>query len=335
MSVQGDGGGNAAKSGYPKVYVKVPASTANLGPGFDALGMALNLYEWIEMGIADRTEIRVYGEQMVGVPTDKSNLIYKVAQLLFDKAGVSHPELDIAMYSDIPLTRGLGSSATAIVGALVAANALIGNKLSSHELFQIASALEKHPDNVGASLFGGLIAAFWDGERAEHIRIVPEDRLDVLVAIPRFELATEKARNVLPVSVTMKDAVFNIGHSSLLVAAFCTGRYDMIRHAMKDALHQPYRAPLIPGMTDILEQAQQHGALGAALSGAGPTLLALVDGKEGRGAELEAFLQGTLARHGIEADTMWLKPCADGAVVLTHFDPNVSLLDNVKGRARV
>ncbi|TMV52903.1 homoserine kinase [Paenibacillus mesophilus] len=334
MSLPGSGSGHASVSGSPKVYVKVPASTANLGPGFDALGMALNLYAWIEMGIAPATEIRLYGDQMSGVPTDKSNLIYKVAQQVFDKAGVSHPELDIAMYSDIPLTRGLGSSASAIVGALVAANALIGNKLSSHELFQMASALEKHPDNVSASLFGGLTVAFWDGERAEHLRIVPDDRLDILVAIPRFELATEKARHVLPEQVPMKDAVFNIGHASLLVAAFCTGRYDMIRHAMKDAIHQPYRAPLIPGMTDILQRAEEHGALGVALSGAGPTLLALVNRKEGRGAELERFLLDTLRGQGIEADTMWLQVSAEGATVLTHFDPGVSLIDNVKGNVR-
>lgn len=337
MSLPGSGYANglAGAAGNPKVYVKVPASTANLGPGFDSLGMALDLYAWIEMGVAEQTEIRLYGEQMSGVPTDKSNLVYKVAQQVFEKAGVSHPELDIAMYSDIPLARGLGSSASAIVGALVAANALIGDKLSRHELFQMASALEKHPDNVGASLFGGLTVAFWDGERAEHIRVVPDERLDVLVAIPRFQLATEKARHILPEQVSMKDAVFNIGHASLLVAAFCTGRYEMIRHAMKDALHQPYRATLIPGMSDILERAGEHGALGVALSGAGPTLLALVDGKEGRGPELERFLLDTLRAHGIEADTMWLKPCAEGATVVTGFDPAVPLTENVKAHAQV
>ncbi|GAA3408295.1 homoserine kinase [Paenibacillus hodogayensis] len=330
MSLTGERSNKAGQPGNSKVYVQIPASTANLGPGFDALGMALGLYAWIEMGVAEHTEIRLYGDQMTGVPTDKSNLVYKVAQQVFEKAGVDCPELDIAMYSDIPLTRGLGSSASAIVGALVAANALIGDKLSRHELFQMASALEKHPDNVGASLFGGLTVAFWDGQRAEHIRVVPDDRLEVLVAIPRFQLSTEKARHVLPEQVPMKDAVFNIGHASLLVAAFCTGRYDMIRYAMKDALHQPYRAPLVPGMSDILAAAEDHGALGVALSGAGPTLLALADGQQGRGAELERFLIDTLRANGIEADTMWLKVSAEGATVLTHFDSAVPLIDNIR-----
>ncbi|MFK7694239.1 homoserine kinase [Paenibacillus sp. HJGM_3] len=315
-----------------RVYVKIPASTANLGPGFDSLGMALNLYAWIEMAIADKTTIRLYGEQMEGIPTDKSNLVYKVAQQVFEAAGVDHPELDIAMYSDIPLTRGLGSSASAIVGALVAANAVIGRPLSDDRLFQMASALEKHPDNVGASLFGGIIAAFWDGTRAEQLRIEPEDRLEVLVAIPQFQLATEKARHVLPTSIAMQDAVFNVGHSSLLVAALSLGRYDMIRHAMRDALHQPYRAPLIPGMSDILEHAVDHGALGVALSGAGPTLLALVDGEQldaaGK-AQLERFLLDTLQGEGIAAETLWLRPCLQGAQVLTGFDPLCTLIENI------
>lgn len=295
-----------------KVRVKVPASTANLGPGFDSLGMALNLYAWIDMAITEQTTIDLIGDQMHGIPTDKTNLIYKVAQMVFQEAGVSHPELHISMYSDIPLTRGLGSSASAIVGALAGANALIGNKLTEYELFQIASRLEKHPDNVGASLFGGIVVAFWDGEKAESIRIEPDPNLEVLVAIPAFQLATEKARGVMPKQVPMKDAVFNLSHSSLLVAALITGNLGMIRHAMKDALHQPYRAALIPGMKTLLEQAENHGALGVALSGAGPTMLALVDQRSGRKAELEEFLKETLAKEGIEAQTLWLKPSREG-----------------------
>jgi homoserine kinase len=308
-----------------KVRVKVPASTANLGPGFDSLGMALNLYAWIDMALSEKTTIHLIGDQMNGVPTDKSNLTYKVAQMVFEQAGVSHPELDIAMYSDIPLTRGLGSSASAIVGALAGANALIGNKLTQDELFQIATRLEKHPDNVGASLFGGIVVAFWDGLRAESIRLEPGADLEVLVAIPAFQLSTEKARSVMPQQVSMKDAVFNLSHSSLLVAALSTGNLGMIRHAMKDALHQPYRAALIPGMTTILEQADQHGALGVALSGAGPTMLALVDARSERKAELETFLKETLFKEGIEAEMLWLKPSCEGVTTagLSASDANL------------
>ncbi|OPH48562.1 homoserine kinase [Paenibacillus ferrarius] len=314
-----------------KVRVKVPASTANLGPGFDSLGMALNLYAWIDMAISDQTTIQLLGDQMNGIPTDKTNLIYKVAQMVFQEAGVVYPELEIAMYSDIPLTRGLGSSASAIIGALAGANALIGNKLTSYELFQIASRLEKHPDNVGASLYGGIVVAFWDGERAESIRIEPDVNLEVLVAIPAFQLSTEKARAVMPKQVSMKDAVYNLSHSSLLVAALSTGNLGMIRHAMKDALHQPYRAELIPGMKTLLEQAEDHGALGVALSGAGPTMLALVDARSGQKDELEAFLKGTLAKEGIEAETLWLKPSQEGVTITLLQENDGDLQSRVEG----
>ncbi|MCZ8519069.1 MULTISPECIES: homoserine kinase [Paenibacillus] len=312
-----------------KVRVRVPASTANLGPGFDTLGMALNLYAWIDIALAERTSIRLIGEGMPGVPTDKNNLIYKVAQSVFKRAGVSHPELEIAMYSDIPLTRGLGSSASAIVGALAGANALIGSPLSDDELFQMATELEAHPDNVGASLFGGVVVAFWDGKRAEHIRVEPHEQLEVLVAIPHFQLSTEKARGVLPRQQSLENAVFNVGHSSVLVAAFCTGRLDMIPRAMKDALHQPFRAPLVPGLAAILAEATEHGALGVALSGAGPTIFTLVDRSSSRKAELEAYLKETLRQEGIECTTLWLNPEPQG-VTASSVPSGDDLADWVK-----
>lgn len=317
-----------------KVRVKVPASTANLGPGFDTLGMALNLYAWIEMSVASETKIHLLGQQMEGVSVDKSNLVYKVAQQVFEQAGVNHPELEISMYSDIPLTRGLGSSASAIIGGMVAANALIGHPLSDDMIFQMASAVEQHPDNVGASLFGGIVVAFWDGSRAEYIRIDPDKRLEVLVVIPEFHLSTEKARHVLPKQVPIKDAVFNVSHSSLLVAALFSGDLKMIQHAMKDTLHQPYRTALIPGMNKILDEAVEHGALGIALSGAGPTLLALVDSKSEKKVELEKFLKNSLEQENIDSSIMWLKPCLDGVQVLTQFDRNSTFIENIKGEVR-
>jgi homoserine kinase len=280
--------------------------------------MALNLYTWIEMDYAKETKIILHGEQMRGIPADKSNLIYHVAQMVFAEAGVYCPELAIAMYSEIPLTRGLGSSASAIIGGMAAANALIGNILTEDKIFQMATQLEKHPDNVGASLFGGLVVAFWDGARAEYIRITPHERLEVLVAIPEFQLSTEAARHALPKEVLMKDAVFNLSHSSLLVAALYSGQMNMIRHAMQDVLHQPYRAALIPGMTTILREATNYGALGVALSGAGPTLLALVDKQNNERDQLEQFMLDTLLNENIKAQMKWLQPEALGVQVLTE-----------------
>ncbi|MFC4099996.1 homoserine kinase [Paenibacillus xanthanilyticus] len=316
------------------VLVRIPASTANLGPGFDTLGMALSLYAWLELSVpADgETVIDLYGDGLDGVPLNKSNLIYKVAQRVFDEAGVQVPELHISMYSEIPLTRGLGSSASAIVGALVAANALIGSPLTDDRLFQIATELEGHPDNVGASLFGGIVVSAWDGARAEQVRLEPHADMDVLVAIPNFQLSTEKARHALPSEISMKDAVFNVGASSLLVAAFASGRLELIRHAMRDRLHQPYRAPLIPGMAEILDRACEYGALGAALSGAGPTLLALVEAGSPNKRELERFLKETLSAQGITAELRWLRPDAQGPIVTMSEDAHASaFMDRIKG----
>ncbi|WP_209860589.1 homoserine kinase [Paenibacillus shirakamiensis] len=316
------------------VRVRIPASTANLGPGFDTLGMALSLYAWIEMKIANRTAIHLYGEELHGIPLDKSNLIYEVAQAVFVEAGVEIPEIEISMYSEIPLTRGLGSSASAIVGGLVAANALLDHPLPLSKLFDMATQIEQHPDNVGASLFGGMITATWDGEHADYIKITPPADLDILVAIPQFQLSTKAAREVLPQSLSMQDVVFNVSHVSLLTAAFCTGRLDMIATAMKDRIHQPYRGALIPGMTQILEEAHRHGALGVALSGAGPTLLALVNRQAGTGAELEQFLGDVLMDHEIDARTLWLKPDLTGPQVI-EVSAQDSFADFIKGEVAV
>ncbi|OXS57954.1 homoserine kinase [Cohnella sp. CIP 111063] len=306
---------SATGSESGRVVVKVPASTANLGPGFDSLGMALSLFAWVSMAPAEQTRILLVGGNLEGVPEDKTNLIYEVAQAVFRKAGVDLPELEIGIRSDIPLTRGLGSSAAAIVGALVAANALTGYALSEDELFQMASELEKHPDNVGASLFGGIIAASWDGERADYVRIEPPEGLEVMAAIPEFELETKKARSALPEQVSMKDAVFNVTHSSLLTAALASGRLDLLSRAMRDRLHQPYRAALIPGMETILREAPDHGALGAALSGAGPTLLLLADTAQMSDGKLAAFVERVMSAEGIRVETRWLKVCLHGPQV--------------------
>ncbi|MFD1178654.1 homoserine kinase [Paenibacillus puldeungensis] len=312
------------------VRVKVPASTANLGPGFDTLGMALSLYFYIEMKPAESTVFHLHGQDMAGLPEDKSNLVYTVAQMVFAEAGVALPELEISMYSDIPLTRGLGSSASAIVGALFAANLLIGSPFDRGKLFDMATAIEHHPDNVGASLFGGLITAIWDGSHAEYLRIDPPADLDVLVAIPDFQLSTSKAREALPTQISLSDAVYNVSHVSLLTAAFVANRLDLISSAMRDRIHHPYRAALVPGLSRILEEAAEHGALGAALSGAGPTVLALVDRRRQKEGELESFLLGVLKEQGIAAKTIWLKPCTSGAMELT-MEKDVSFLENIKG----
>jgi len=316
------------------VVVKIPASTANLGPGFDALGMALSLYAWLELSVAETTEVKLYGDGMEELPTDSRNLVYKVAQQLFARAGLKEQPLKISMYSDIPLTRGLGSSASAIVGALVAANEMLGKKFSDQELFHMATELEGHPDNVGASLFGGMIVSSWDGDSAPYVKITPANALETLVIIPHFQLSTEKARHALPEQYTKADVVFNIGRSSLLVAALASGQLQLISQAMQDRIHQPYRAALIPGMSYILEHAVNYGALGAALSGAGPTLIAFVDSHCDSKTQLERFMVESMQREGIAVDTLWLAPDHFGArVIYESVDVvnNLPFMELVKG----
>ena len=305
--------------GRDRARARVPATSANLGPGFDALGIALSLYAWIEMAPAEETTIRYVGDPMPNLPADKTNLLYVIARRVYEEAGAPMPELEIAFRGDIPLARGLGSSAAAIVGALGAANALIGEPLPRDELFRIATSIEGHPDNVGPALYGGIVSAVWDGERASHIRLDPPPSLTTLVAIPTYELATSKARAALPETYSRADAVFNLSRAALLTAAFATGKLDVVRHALDDKLHQPYRAPLVPGLSRVLREASAHGALGAALSGAGPTAIAFVDEAAvgGGKAELEAFLREAMSVSGDGADVelLWLAPSAEGLFV--------------------
>jgi len=292
------------------VRVTVPASTANLGPGFDALGMAFQLYATIEMKMAEKTEVHLSGAELGALTADKQNLLYQVAAQLFERAGLAVPELSIQAQSDIPLTRGLGSSAAAIVGALVAANQLAGAPFNRDELFAMASQMEGHPDNVGAAMFGGIVVSAMPEDPHQpvpYVRFDPPPDLRVMVVIPDFWLATEKARQVLPEVYSRRDVIYNVGHSSLLVAALCHGRLDLLAQAMRDRMHQPYRASLVPGLTDILEEAYRHGALGAALSGAGPTILCFYAGEKEQ-QTLSAFIEQVMARHGIAYRTMLLAP---------------------------
>lgn len=299
------------------VRVKVPASTANLGPGFDAVGLALQLYSTVSMRISDTTEIRLIGKELSGIPADKNNLLYETAAALFERANLPRPELYIEAYSDVPLTRGLGSSASAIIGALAGANLLAGKPFSREELFLFASQLEGHPDNVGASMFGGIVVATMpEAEQTQvpFVRFPVPAELQTLVVIPQFWLSTAKARHVLPEVYSKADMIYNVGHSSLLVAALAQGRLDLLSQAMRDRLHQPYRAELVPGLAEILESASHHGALGAALSGAGPTILCFFSGEEKK-QELLAFVDQVMGKNRISYQAMVLLPDECGVQV--------------------
>lgn len=272
------------------VRVWVPASSANLGPGYDALGMALDFGCTVSLEEAPQgLHIEVGGEGAAELPRDASNLVARAVERVFERVrqGQSAAEfrfgraripggLRLRIDNEIPLARGLGSSAAAIVGGLLAADRLVGARLSVAELLAMATELEGHPDNVTPALLGGITVAVRDQGEVFHTSVRPPRPLHVAMAIPDFHVPTEEARRVLPQQVSLQDAAYNLGHSSLLVASLAAGRWDLLRVAMRDRLHQPYRQSLVPGMEEAFRAAEASGASGVALSGSGPTVLALV-----------------------------------------------------------
>lgn len=296
------------------IRVQVPATTANLGPGFDCLGMALKLYNYVEMKqLESGLIIEVQGDGVGSIPTDQRNIVYGAAQRVFNKVAYQPSGLKIRLTNHIPTCRGLGSSAAAIVGGVLAANILSGNKLSPKELLEIATEMEGHPDNVAPAMLGGIVvSAVMEGE-IQTIKIDPPSKLKTIVAVPDFQLSTKRAREVLPSQVTMQDAVFNVGHVALLVAALCQGQLDKLGYAMEDRLHQSYRSALVPGMKKVLAAAKLAGAKGVVLSGAGPTLIAFAD----KSMDLIAqVMKDTFRESGVRAKVMVLEPSPVGARAL-------------------
>jgi homoserine kinase len=256
--------------------VSVPATTANIGAGFDCLGAALSLYNHFEFSLADRLTITASGEGADKVERDETNLVYQAIAKFYQH--IDRPIPAIAFHTDtkIPLSRGLGSSATAIVGGLVGANLLAGSPLERGELLDLAIAMEGHPDNVAPAMLGGcqLMASNQAGGW-EYCDLLWHESIAIAVAIPDFELSTAKARAVLPKQFSMADAVFNASHLALLTHGIQTGHVSWLKAGLQDRLHQPYRQSLITGMADVQAAAIAAGAYGLVISGAGPTLLSL------------------------------------------------------------
>jgi homoserine kinase len=266
-----------------RVYVRVPATAANLGPGFDALGMALGLYNEIRVEAADAgLQLDVEGEGAERLREQGfANLVVRAVAGTLETLGERPHGLRVETVNRIPLSRGLGSSSAAVLGGVVAAAALAGARLAPEELLDLALPFEGHPDNIAPALLGGLtVATLVEGKVRSVALPVPAD-LAAVAVIPEFHLATAKARKALPRDVPREDAVFNVGRAALFLAAMQTGRLDLLREACRDRLHQPYRAPLVPGMEAVLAEGERAGALACFLSGAGPTLLALVAGEAG------------------------------------------------------
>ena len=268
------------------VRVKAPATTANMGPGYDCLGMALDVWNTIEVEVLDSGEpvVEVTGEGAGELGTGRDNLVYRSMEFLFQDAGQEMPLVRIRCDNAIPLARGMGSSAAAIAGGLVAANAICSQDYSPNDLLEMAATIEGHPDNVAAAVLGGMQLVISDkteeGSRLYAVSINVPPELHAVVFVPQVRIATKDARAVLPEKVTVADAVHNMGRIGLLVASMTTNPPEYLAIATQDLLHQPYRQPLFPAMKVIFKAALDAGALGVFLSGSGSTVLALTQGRE-------------------------------------------------------
>lgn len=260
------------------VTVRVPATTANIGPGFDCLGAALTLYNTLEFTTSQTNalSIDVTGHDAHRVPTTASNLAYQAFAKLYEAIAQPIPPIHMTITMGVPLARGLGSSATAIVGGLLGANVWAGSPLSQSELMNLAIAIEGHPDNVVPALLGGCQLTTAEAENKWLVCDVPwQSDIVPVVAIPEFELSTAEARRVLPQTYSRADAIFNTAHLGLLMRALGTGHGDWLKAALQDRIHQPYRKTLITGFDRVRAAAIDAGAYEMVISGAGPTLLAL------------------------------------------------------------
>ncbi len=268
------------------VRVKAPATTANMGPGYDCLGMALDVWNTIEIEVLDSGEpvVEVTGEGAGELGTGRDNLVYRSMEFLFQDAEQEMPLVRIRCDNAIPLARGMGSSAAAIAGGLVAANAICSQDYTPNDLLEMAATIEGHPDNVAAAVLGGMQLVISDkteeGSRLYTVPINVPPGLHAVVFVPQVRITTEDARAVLPEKVTMADAVHNMGRVGLLVASMATNHPEYLAIATQDLLHQPYRQPLFPAMKVIFKAALDAGALGVFLSGSGSTVLALTQGRE-------------------------------------------------------
>ncbi len=303
--------------------VLAPATTANLGPGYDCLGLALDLWNELEVVTGDDAAsgsgpvVEVEGEGAGELAQDGDNLVARSMAFLFREAGRDVPPLRVKCRNEIPLSRGLGSSAAAIAGGLVAANSLCGGMFGDDELLEMAATIEGHPDNVVAALRGGLQLVVTDEERLYAAPVPAPDGLSAVLFIPDFRIATADARAVLPAQVSLEDAVFNAGRAALLIAGMATDRPEYFKLATQDRLHQPYRQSLFPAMKVIFRAALDSGSLGVFLSGSGSTVLALAAGRE----MTVAYEMAEAARQaGVQGQVRVVGISSRGAYVASHAD---------------
>lgn len=312
-----------------KVSVRVPATSANIGPGFDCLGMALPIYNTVTI---DETvlpgtgvEINILSDEIDvdnliidHIPRDETSVVYKAVEMLYNSIGQTPSELKINIQTSIPVTRGLGSSAAVIVGALIAANKLLGDPADESALLSIATEVEGHPDNVTPAIVGGLVLSSLENDGSiVYRKLAWPEEWAITVCIPDVELATEISRSVLPKDVSMEDAVFNLKRMGMFVKAVYDHDSELMKLALTDRLHQPYREKLVPGLKEINEAFKhEDDVFGCVLSGAGSSMLII--SKYNVLDKVISSTQEVMDNLNIKADIRTLKVEENGAVILNE-----------------
>ena len=306
----------------PHFIISVPASTSNLGASFDTCGLALSLY--LRVGVEPRmsgVEITLAGEGADLIPRDEANFIWQVANFVAAERGQQLGGAKLHVDSQIPLARGLGSSSSAIIAGISVYEVLTGETLSEQEFFRYAMHYENHGDNLAPSYLGGLVLACVKDETDGHFSLLAVKRtwpeaIKIAIVIPDFEMETAKMRAALPKEIPMRDAIFNMQRTALLQAAISEGRYDLITEALRDRLHQPYRAPLVPALSEVLklnnELEKYPGLLGVAISGAGSTMIAFALGDC---TDIAAAMKARIEAGGISAQAMAVEVDKQGRTI--------------------
>jgi homoserine kinase len=303
------------------IEVRVPASTANLGAGFDCLGLALELYltarATVQIRPGSRTLARTRGVGSASLPkSPEQNLIFRAMRYAAEKEGFQLPAVRLAVKNEIPMAGGLGSSAAAAVAGVALAYATAGRSLSQEHALRYAKEIEGHADNAGAAMLGGLVVTYTQTDGGVGaMRLAWPKMIRVIAVTPAIELPTKKSRAVLPAQVPRDDAVENLQRSALFIAAIEARRYDLIWDAMQDRLHQPYRLKLIPGLAEVLAIPQMPGLLGLALSGAGPSVVALATAGFD---EIGKTIAARFERAGLAATIRFLEVAQDGISILEN-----------------
>ncbi|GAK08550.1 homoserine kinase [Geomicrobium sp. JCM 19038] len=297
--------------------IRVPASSANLGPGFDSIGLAVNRYLHLDVWPSEEWLFTSSSPHLEGIPSGKTNMVYNVARAFAATKELALPPCHVDMRSDIPLARGLGSSAAAIIAAIELADQLVHMNATREEKLRFASILEGHPDNVGACLYGGLTIGMHT-EKSTKMVTQPSPNVDLVLMVPSVELLTKEAREVLPETLPYRQSIEGSACGNVLVAALLTGDFALAGELMnRDRFHQPYRTGVVPGLTEALDDVLNYGVYGAALSGAGPTILCLAP--SGEGEAIAKRIQEDYPDYEVSA----AKPCDHGSFV--SISPTVAL----------